>query len=249
MFGKNPIRPVEIDGNKLAVENIFYTLQGEGPYSGTPALFIRMAGCNLRCVWCDTQFETQADTPQSAEHWIRILTKYSSQQREFVVLTGGEPLRQNVVGLIRHLLNTGTEVVQIETAGTLWQPLSLEQDEVEDEFGALISEGRVVLVCSPKTPKIHPKIATYCEHWKYIIRADEIDEDDGLPNCGTQVGNQGLLQRIYRAEKNNRNKVWLSPCDDYDAVKNKANRDLARDLCLRHGYRLSLQVHKLVGVE
>ena len=237
MFGDNPIRKVTYDPTKLALEEVFYTLQGEGPYAGRPALFIRLAGCNLACTFCDTEFETKAD---KEPHWHQALERcmeFPKKQREFVVLTGGEPLRQNATWLVEGLLGTGTKLVQIETAGTLWQP----------ELAAHIRGNRVDLVCSPKTVRINPDIEQHCQHFKYIIRAGEVDPVDGLPNMGTQRGNAGTEQNIYRP-RNEMATVWLSPCDEYDPVKNKANQDLARDLCLQHGYRLSLQTHKIVGV-
>ena len=59
MFGKNPIRkPENHDGNFLKIQEIFYTIQGEGIYSGYPAVFVRLGGCNLACKFCDTEFET-----------------------------------------------------------------------------------------------------------------------------------------------------------------------------------------------
>lgn len=239
MFGKNVIRPLIYDPSKLAVQDVFYTLQGEGPYSGSPALFVRLAGCNLACTFCDTEFESRVDeTNPWLQTWISIVERFSRDQRKFVVLTGGEPLRQNPVELITRMLEHGTELVQIETAGTVWQ----------QELAPLIHAGRVVLVCSPKTPGVHPMIEATCQHWKYIIKVGEVDPIDGLPNRGTQTATAGKLQRIHRPEQGNA-LIWLSPCDEYDPAKNKANQDLARDLCLHHGYRLSLQTHKIVGVE
>ena len=64
MFGTNPSRKQVLDdGQELWVQEVFYTLQGEGPFSGQPALFIRLAGCNLRCFWCDTEFESSTWRP------------------------------------------------------------------------------------------------------------------------------------------------------------------------------------------
>jgi organic radical activating enzyme len=58
MRGNNPIRPPEQgDGMILQVKSIFATIQGEGPNVGTPAVFIRLGGCNLACEFCDTSFE------------------------------------------------------------------------------------------------------------------------------------------------------------------------------------------------
>jgi organic radical activating enzyme len=125
MFGKNPIRDIERDPDRLAVESMFYTLQGEGPFSGMPALFIRLAGCNLACHFCDTQFETQADNVLPWEEHARKVLEFPIDQRRLVVVTGGEPMRQNWVKLAALLLETGTQIIQVETAGTVWQDLTL----------------------------------------------------------------------------------------------------------------------------
>lgn len=235
MFGKNPIRPINRDPQKLAVTSHFYTIQGEGPYAGRPALFIRLAGCNLACHFCDTEFEKHADEPQTYQAVIaEIIQAYSKEQRKFVVLTGGEPLRQDPTKLIDMLLTYGTDLVQIETAGTVF-PSGISD---------FIDRGRVVLVCSPKTPSIHPRVKDECHHWKYIVKAGEMSHLDGLPTMSTQI--LGKEQNLYRAEGGT---VWLSPCDEYDPVKNKANQDEAVKLCLQYGYRLSLQMHKIIGVE
>ncbi len=253
MFGKNPIRPILRDPLKLAIEGAWYTLQGEGPYAGCPALFIRLAGCNLACTFCDTQFETQAEYLRDISDINQQLGNIPKDQRRLVVLTGGEPLRQNCEQLVANLLQTGTDVVQIETAGTCWQP-GLE---------TYIRAGRVVLVCSPKTAHVHENIIKFCNHWKYIIRGGGVSQVDGLPNQGTQIKSQGQEVTIYRPHFFGPQRyhqhpqpmlgvsptIWLSPCDEYDPVLNKINQDLARDLCLKHGYRLSLQIHKLIEVE
>lgn len=241
MFGKNPLRSKTSDPTRLEVESHFYTIQGEGPYSGVPALFIRLSGCNLACHFCDTQFEENAEkfTP------IEVLTnelehRYTPAQRSLVVITGGEPMRQDFSLLAMWLLRNGTETIQVETAGTVWQP-TLEP---------MIREAEIVLVCSPKTPKVHPKIEATCFHWKYVLTAGEIDPHDGLPNRGTQLATMNVAQTLYRASPERLgNTIWVSPCDSYVPEKNKANMHAARDVSMLFGYRLSLQVHKIVGVE
>ncbi|HEY6020017.1 MAG TPA: 7-carboxy-7-deazaguanine synthase QueE, partial [Candidatus Paceibacterota bacterium] len=56
MFGQNPVSPIRHDKESFLVKDIFYTIQGEGPYAGRPAVFVRLGGCNLRCAFCDTDF-------------------------------------------------------------------------------------------------------------------------------------------------------------------------------------------------
>src|ERR1700756_5367366 len=104
MFGTNPQRPIDGgDGRTLAVQSIFYTLQGEGPFSGQPAVFIRLAGCNLACTFCDTDFESGIENRMETDVLIEHVGNLLAASR-LVVLTGGEPLRQNVGPLIDRLV-------------------------------------------------------------------------------------------------------------------------------------------------
>lgn len=130
MLGTNLIRPpVAGDGMTLDVVEIFPTLQGEGPFVGVPALFIRLGGCNLACRFCDTEFETFA--PTSLDILCESIVSHPSLP--LVVITGGEPFRQPIAPLCDAALSMG-RMVQIETNGTLWRD---------------IPEG-VDIVCSPK---------------------------------------------------------------------------------------------------
>ena len=241
MFGKNPLRSKTSDCSRLEVESHFYTIQGEGPYSGLPCVFIRLSGCNLACHFCDTQFEENAEKFTPVEQLVKVLeSRYTKAQRKLVVITGGEPMRQDFSYLAYWLLQNGTETIQVETAGTIWQP-SLEP---------MIREAEIVLVCSPKTPKVHPKVEDTCFHWKYILTAGEVSAIDGLPNRGTQLATKDVEQILYRAPVDRvGNTIWVSPCDSYVESKNKANMGTARDVAMLFGYRLSLQAHKIVGVE
>jgi 7-carboxy-7-deazaguanine synthase len=100
----------------LDVHSIFYTIQGEGPFSGFPAVFIRLAGCNLQCPHCDTEY-TQGRRlayPEVVAEYVSTL----SQPRGLVVITGGEPFRQNLTKLLQ-CLSDYRLLVQIESNGTL----------------------------------------------------------------------------------------------------------------------------------
>lgn len=246
MFGKNPIRSITHDPLKLAVESHFYTLQGEGPYSGEPALFIRLSGCNLACYFCDTQFEKYAEQERSVEEVMKdILAEYTDSQRRFVVITGGEPLRQDFSGLAEALYSTGTKLIQVETAGTLWQP----------SLASRVQVGDMVLVCSPKTPRVHVMVASLCKHWKYVVTAGALSLTDGLPNRGTQNATKDKWVDLYRPVRHYDdpytapNQIWVSPCDAYNVEQNRLNLMAARNSALLFGHRLSLQVHKIVEVE
>ena len=94
------------------VNEIFYSLQGEGIHTGTPAIFIRFAFCNLHCPFCDTDFKQSYELPRSA-----IIKAIKDYPAELVVLTGGEPTLQDLEPLIDALHEAG-KFVAIETNGT-----------------------------------------------------------------------------------------------------------------------------------
>lgn len=94
------------------INEIFYSLQGEGANTGTPAIFIRFSGCNLKCPFCDTDFASYKE--MSAQEIIDEIEQYPSS---FVVLTGGEPSLQVDRKLI-NALHAQDFVVAIETNGT-----------------------------------------------------------------------------------------------------------------------------------
>lgn len=96
------------------VNEIFYSLQGEGFWTGTPAIFLRFALCNLKCPFCDTDFS--ASRPMSTEEILATLTEASSDC-QVVVLTGGEPALQADKELIDALHSAGYSI-RIETNGT-----------------------------------------------------------------------------------------------------------------------------------
>lgn len=182
MFGTN-----EIIGKKyfkdapkesLFVTSMFFTLQGEGPYAGMPALFIRLAKCNLTCSFCDTFFDdgewltfTQID-----EKIISTITSYWEDKGQPVpdwavhaatfgpvhpgvvlVMTGGEPLLQDNISDFMHYQQGAFKAVQVESNGI---------PDTEVPKG-------VTLVCSPKCLEKDGKAVKYYTPSKTILqRAD-----------------------------------------------------------------------------
>ena len=125
MRGDNPKRPPENgDGQKLDIVELFSTLQGEGPFVGWPSVFVRLGGCNLACSFCDTEFEEfqSMDIAALTTEVRALAAEEGKRKRHLVVITGGEPLRQNIVPFCEALLADGFEV-QIETNGTVFRPL------------------------------------------------------------------------------------------------------------------------------
>lgn len=102
---------------QLRIAELFYSIQGESSYAGYPCFFIRLAGCNLRCTYCDTRYAYEEEHPLlSLRHILAELAKYP---RAIVEVTGGEPLLQEgVYPLLQELLATGRKVL-LETNGSV----------------------------------------------------------------------------------------------------------------------------------
>jgi 7-carboxy-7-deazaguanine synthase len=244
MFGANKVYGVVSVAAPLWVQAVFPTIQGEGPHAGVPATFIRLGGCNLRCHFCDTDFESVREMLTTEQLVARVIDAEhavpgSHDQGPLAVITGGEPMRQYIAPLVKQLLALGWQV-QIETAGTVW-PHGLEDIVMRHNFS---------LVCSPKTGTVHRLIEEHCRHWKYIVRYGEQDDEDGLPCFSTQE--KGRRLRLWRPSRKS-DTIWLQPCEEYrgqrvDKIMSKRNAQLAGVLAMRHGYRLSLQIHKMIGL-
>jgi 7-carboxy-7-deazaguanine synthase len=104
---------------KFNISEIFYSIQGEGTRAGLPCVFIRMQGCKLRCVWCDTKYALQLGKNEIIMSAQEIIDKVEAYESDFIEFTGGEPLEQaKIVSLIEYFIQKG-KTVAIETAGYL----------------------------------------------------------------------------------------------------------------------------------
>lgn len=104
----------------MKINEIFYSLQGEGYHSGMPAAFIRFSGCNLHCPFCDTQHENGVEMAE--EEIVAEVKRYPAQ---LVVVTGGEPALQLTESLVDALHGIG-KTVAVETNGTLALPNNVD---------------------------------------------------------------------------------------------------------------------------
>ncbi len=206
------------------VKEIFHTLQGEGANAGTPAVFLRFAGCNLWsgrerhraaaiCRFCDTDF-VGTDGPgggkfRSATALAKAVTaKWPGRMRArcFVVCTGGEPLLQLDRPLVAALHACGFRIA-IETNGTLSPPAGIDW------------------ICV--SPKARAPLA--------LTRGNELKLV--YPQAGAEP---------ERYENLDFDHFFLQPMDGPQRVK---NTQLAVDYCRRRPHwRLSVQIHKLIGI-
>lgn len=215
--------------DRLQVVEVWKTIQGEGPYVGERAVFIRLAGCNLKCTLCDTDYTSVRDVSLVETLILRVNTLCPNG---LVVITGGEPFRQNLSSLVYELIYQNYKV-QIETNGTL-APL-----------GYLGGGGtNATIVCSPKTPIIDGRVDKMVGYFKYVMEAMAVDRDDGLP---TSV--LGMNIRPYRPQANfPKERIFVNPVDCGEEFQNKANLAACVESCMKYGYRLGVQLHKIIGM-
>lgn len=131
--------------NTYNLNETFLSIQGEGVYTGVPSLFIRFAGCNLKCSWCDTDYSKKYTIEQ--DRFLEWLDdKLIKSQVYHVILTGGEPLLQDIQPIV-DLVMEGfhTRSIQIETNGTI----------VNDQIRV-----DTCLTVSPKTPDFKQREGT-----------------------------------------------------------------------------------------
>jgi 7-carboxy-7-deazaguanine synthase len=103
----------------LKISEIFASLQGEGARQGEPTIFVRLAGCNLRCSFCDTRKAWTDGRRVSIEAvTAEVLRLRDESGASWVCLTGGEPMRQDVSPLVHRLRREGFRI-QVETNGTI----------------------------------------------------------------------------------------------------------------------------------
>jgi 7-carboxy-7-deazaguanine synthase len=133
----------------VQLTEIFYTVQGEGAFAGTPAVFVRLAGCNLSCTFCDTDYSLKS---LAAVDDVVERVQAAAPECPMVVLTGGEPFAQREsVELIEALRRAGKRV-HVESNGTLYADLP------ED----------VWLTVSPKE-RVDPRMAQRADEAKLIV--------------------------------------------------------------------------------
>lgn len=204
------------------VHEIFYTLQGEGAHSGIPAVFVRFSGCNLKCPWCDTDFADYTEM-SAAEIVASALDLYDvpNQRRKMCVLTGGEPSLQVDRPLLDALHEAGFYIC-IETNGT--HPLP---------------DGIDWITCSPKAVGRHLALRRVNE--VKVVYTGEYDPEVWRSQLEAE---HWLLQPLrYTGE-------WLleHAVDEWEDDRNDNLDDTVRYILSHPFWRLSVQLHKIVGL-
>jgi len=234
--------------DQLIVSEIFYSIQGEGPNVGKPAVFLRLAGCNLRCEWCDTKHAitiTKTKTSNSNS----LSYSYSCDQvikqiRQFpckhLVITGGEPLLQQN-GLMPLLEKLKGYYIEIETNGSISLKIAKYVEQIN---------------CSPKLSnsgnkpymlKIKPmdKKAIY----KFVItgRRRPLDPPRRTRGDNSGLGDLDEVKQFIKKYKIPKNRVWLMP-EGVDREKIIERSKWLIEVCKKEGYNFSPRLHIMLNV-
>lgn len=107
---------------KLRIAEIFTSIQGEGVWTGVPSTFVRVSGCNLRCIWCDTPYASWG--PEGPVMPLdQIVEAVKEANVAHVVLTGGEPMLFDAIEPLAQMLKGSGHTITIETAGTVYRDI------------------------------------------------------------------------------------------------------------------------------
>jgi organic radical activating enzyme len=203
----------------LPVVEIFHSLQGEGLHAGRSALFVRLAGCDVGCSWCDTKVSWPAGHhPEMAlAELAQAVRQAAGTGAAFVVITGGEPLHHDLAPLCRELAGAGLPL-HLETSGV--DPLSGRFDWI-------------TLSPKPHRPPT-PAVLAACDELKVVVHGPaDLAFAESMAHQAQQIRGSGpgpclLLQPGWESE---------------------AGQALAVAYVRSHpAWRLSLQSHKWLGV-
>lgn len=218
----------------MNIAEIYHSVQGEGELQGTPSSFVRVAGCNLRCWFCDTPFASWHPAGEDASV-AEIVQQVSQHPSEHVVLTGGEPmLFAELIPLTQQLHRLGKHIT-IETAGTLMLPVTCD-----------------LMSISPKLENSDPTVEQ-AGKWAARHRRDRY-----RPEVLTQLLNQYHCQLKFVVDRAQdaddvavflqafpfvrQSQVWLMP-QGTDAAQLAAKEEWLQPLCQSQGWRLCSRRH------
>ena len=205
------------DRVRIRVTEIFHSIQGESTQTGRRCAFVRLTGCNLRCVWCDTAYAFEGGEDMSVEEVVNRVEAHGSR---LVLVTGGEPLSQDGVHeLMAALLERGHEVM-IETGGSL-------------DIAPINSRVRIILdVKCPGSGMVHRN------RWENLSRLKPMDEIKFV--IADRVDYEWARRTLEERRLPSRCSVLFSP------VHEKMDRRRLAEWILedRLDVRLQIQLHK-----
>ncbi len=215
----------DVSYRTVRVSEVFSSIQGEGVSVGTPSVFVRLQGCSIGCVWCDTKYSW-------AEHGGReipfddLLRQVASAGLKNVVVTGGEPLEHPAFAALVEALKQAGHRVEVETAGVRMPPaVPVDQWNVSLKL-AHSGVGERVRLRTDVIARFRELDA-----WFKFVVGEECDVDEVL-----------AIQRAHRLASD---RILLMPLG-MRREEQQARMPLVIDGCRRHGFRFSPRLHILV---
>ena len=209
------------------ISEVFYSIQGEGATAGVPAVFVRLQGCTVGCVWCDTRYSWDPDAGRAAD-LDAILAEVAAFPCRRVVVTGGEPLESPLFEpLVPALGSRGLEI-EVETSGTRPPPAGIGravQWNVSVKLaGSGVEEGKRI-----RPDAIRAFLAREA-WWKFVVTGDrDVSEVLRLAERFALPRERILLQaEAVRREDLLERSAWVV------------------EACKRHGFRFSPRLHLLL---
>jgi len=208
------------------VAEVFFSIQGEGPTAGVPAVFVRLQGCSVGCAWCDTKYSWNPDAGREVD-LDALMLEVSAHPCRRVVVTGGEPLESGLFSALITALRHEAFEVEVETSGTIAPPPGLTED-VQWNVSVKLSGSGV-----DETRRINPAaIRAFLDRnawWKFVV-----------------AGEGDIAEVVHLTERFAlpRERVLLQP----EAVRREEMIERAPwvvEACKRHGFRFSPRLHIL----
>jgi 7-carboxy-7-deazaguanine synthase len=215
----------------LPVAEIFTSLQGEGIWVGVPSTFVRLSGCNLRCVWCDTPYASWQPEGESMT-LDAIEQEFRRAGVRHAVITGGEPMIFGLLPALTQRLRAAGAVITIESAGTALQPVECDLMSLSPKLANSTPHG-TDWARRHEERRYRPEVAralmdAYPYQLKFVVTGPE-----DLPEIDDWLVAVGEYER---------ERVLLMP-EGVDAETLTARMRELAPLCLRRGFRLSPRLH------
>jgi 7-carboxy-7-deazaguanine synthase len=213
----------------VKIAEIFYSIQGEGGLMGTPSLFIRTSGCNLRCRWCDTPYTSW--NPEGEEMTVdEILARVRAYPALFAVVTGGEPMIAPQIAELTHRLRRAGLHITIETAGTVWAEVECDLMSISPKLQNSTPEGP--FTAQHERLRIQPAVLSK------LMAAHEYQ----LKFVVAQPSDMDEIRSLVKTLGVPRRHVMLMPEGIDTAVLRERSGWLA-EFCKSDGYRFSPRLH------
>lgn len=226
----------------MVINEIFYSLQGEGFLAGVPSVFVRLAGCPLRCRWCDTKYAWDQRAGQDytiADIVKTVLRKESLGQQwpcKFIVITGGEPMTNSDLPKLVQELKAADKHITIETAGIAFipdlacdlmsiSPKSSNSAPTDPELAAFHEDSRLDIAI------LRELIDSYKYQLKFVV-----DSQADLPEI------EAIIEKIGNI---NSERIMLMP----QAVTRDellAKSAIVADMCKQTGFAFSQRLQVLL---